>query len=865
MRRLVASLTLVLLFIGTAYLAAPLRDHDPSNRPPSDAMASLHFLHRSRAYPGEELPAEAWGRAFEETAERLRWARAASADYPEPGPWQAIGPQNLGGRTIALAVDPVDPGTLWAGSASGGLWRSDSAGAGSDAWEYVETGFPVLGVNAIAAWDAGGTTGLFIGTGEVYGRDSSIGGLYIRTTRGSYGIGILKSTDGGVTWSKSLDWSYDQRRGVLDLAVDPTDPDRVYAGTTEGVFRTTDGGADWSLVHPEPMAVDLLVSSTGDTVLASHGNLGVPGDAGIWRSTDGGASWTEMTSGLPADWSGKTLLDASPAVYGVLYADVANAFDGVGLYRSLDWGATWECLTDAFAAYRDIATYQGWFSHFVVAHPADTSRVMVAGVDVFVSWTGGRTFQQRSYWWKWYQGILPPDGPSGPPDYSHADHHAFARHPSDPGRVFLANDGGVFETPDFGMTYAARVGGYQTAQFYAGFSSSHLDGDLAAGGLQDNSTMVYHGTTDWERTLGGDGGAAGIDPFDPLRIIASTQYGRLWKSTYTVSGIRQWERVNEEMENSRDVAFVAPFVQAPSDRRVAYAGRERVWRTSDWGDTWRLPGSTAVLDGNPVLSIAIFPLDPDRLWAATVPAAQRAGVYRSSDGARSWVPVTGDLPDRYPVDIVADYSDPMTAYVVFSGFGTGHLFRTRDGGASWEDISGGLPDIPTSAMVLDPGHPDYLYIGNDFGVWFSPDGGSTWAPFTTGMPTAALVMDLSVCPPTGSLRAVTHGNGVWERALVSTEEQAGDTDTPSGTRLMQNLPNPFNHATAIPFYLAEAGQVCIELYDVRGRRLRVLTDGYREAGHHHVSMQAGDLPSGIYLYRLTMDGRSETRRMLLIK
>ncbi len=860
------TLLATLLALGLAVLlAGPLVREDPGRRPPSDAMASLHFLHEARAYPGTELPPAAWGRAQEEVAVRRRLGRAAARDYTEPDPWEPMGPRNLGGRTIALAVDPVDPGTLWAGSASGGLWRSGTAGQGPDAWEHVETGFPDLGVNAIAAWDQGGTTGLLIGTGEVYGRDTSIGGLHIRTTRGSYGIGILKSEDGGATWTKSLDWSYDQQRGVLDIALSPGDPDRVYAGTTEGVYRSIDGGGTWTLVHPEPMAVDLLVPSAGDTVLASCGNLGIPGDAGIWRSIDGGTTWTEMTDGLPGTWTGKTLMDASPAVEGLIYADVADAFEGVGLYRSLDWGATWTELTSGFPQYAGIATYQGWFSHFVVAHPADTTRVMVAGVDVFTSWDGGRTFQQGSYWYKWYQGILPPEGPTGPPDYSHADHHAFARHPSAWERVFLATDGGVFETTDFGNTFSARIGGYQTAQFYAGFSSSHLDGDAAAGGLQDNSTMVYHGTSDWERTLGGDGGAAGIDPFDPTRLLASTQYGRIWKSTEIVGGIRQWGRANEEMENSEDVAFAAPFVQAPFDRRIGYAGRERVWKTLDWGDTWSVPGGAPVLDGNPVLSLTVFPLDPDRVWAATVPAGRRAGVYRSTDGARTWREVTGDLPDRYPVDILADYADPLTAYVVLSGFGTGHLYRTRDGGISWEDLSSGLPDIPTSAVALDPGDPDYLYVGNDFGVWFSPDGGATWDPFEVGMPTAALVMDLSVSPSTGTLRAVTHGSGVWERTLVSRAGGAGPGPGPSGTRLLQNVPNPFNHVTAIPFYLEEAGEVSLELFDVRGRRVQVLVDGFREAGNHYAGFRAEGLPSGVYIYRLTAGGRTHMKRMLLVK
>jgi photosystem II stability/assembly factor-like uncharacterized protein len=841
-----------------AVIMAPATTPIAKTKRASGALHALELWANARAYPGKVIPDVGHAAAFAYSKATLAGGALDRADGGVD-PWQEIGPHNIGGRTLAVAMNPQNPQTLWAGAASGGLWRTFNTGVGPDAWDLVDTGFPVLGVSSIAIAPQDSNT-LFIGTGEVYGYQNALGGLAIRLTRGSYGIGILKTTDGGQTWNHSLDWSYNQKRGIASLAMHPTDPDIVYAGTTEGVYKTTDGGASWVQVHDVLMAMHVVIDrSNPDRVYVACGDLGSPG-TGLYRSTNAGQNWTHLTTGLPSTWSGKGWLDIYEASPNVIYASLAQSESGIGLYRSLDYGDSWQLINTT-----DYATYQGWYSHWVHVDPTDSTHVLCAGVDIYRSTNGGRTLSRASVWSNWYFGNVPPGGPEGPPDYAHADHHAVIHDPARPDTLYFGTDGGVFLSTDGGQTFAGRNGGYQSTQFYNGFSSALLDNNLAIGGMQDNATAIYEGNLGWRRVIGGDGCWTAMHPLQTNIMFGTSQYLAIRKSTNTgqsfnsaTSGI-----------GSDDVAFAAPYVLSPAVPNIMYAGRTKIYRTSNGASSWSATNSNLPLDGNMALAMGISPLSPDWVYVGTAPTSTRAGVFLTTNSGVSWTNVTGNLPDRYPIDIAVDPVDHTIAYVAFSGFGTGHLFRTTDAGASWSDLSTALPDVPSSAILVDPDYPNVLYFGNDVGVYASTDAGQTWQEYMLGMPSASIVMDLSVVRLERRIRAVTHGNGVYERPLIDPSAGMGEPEaTPAaGLRLFAATPNPFARATTIRFAVDQAIPVSVHVYDITGRAVATLLDGRVESGEHTVVLDASrlGLAAGVYIARVEARGEVQSQRLVLAR
>ncbi len=381
----------------------------------SDALEALNFWAVSRAYPEKKFPS----RKYAEEFARVKQLKSVNDEQP----WEAIGPKNFGGRTISVAVNPQNPNTIFAGSASGGLWKSNTAGEGANAWEYVNTGFPVLGVSSIAVSPVD-TNVMFIGTGEVYAYQNSTGGIVDRLTRGSYGIGILKTTDGGITWSKSLDWSMNQERGVWVVKFNPQNPNTIFAGTTEGVFVSYDNGDTWQQKSSVAMVTDLIINPNDtNKVLMACGNFGSP-HYGIYRSTNAGNNWTKITNGLPAEYSGKALFSFYKKNPQIVYASIGGGLSGTWLCKSNDFGESWQIVST-----EDYAKYQGWYSHIVIVNNEDSNKILAAGVEIYKSTDGGVTLNQKSYWWKWYFGRTIAGEEEGPPDYSHADNHCFAYDP----------------------------------------------------------------------------------------------------------------------------------------------------------------------------------------------------------------------------------------------------------------------------------------------------------------------------------------------------------------------------------------------------------------------------------------------------
>lgn len=696
----------------------------------SGALEALDFWSVARAYPDADIPADRYYRAFLYSQRRFKDINRTTASATV---WLPKGPLNLHGRTISVAINPLNPNTVLIGTASGGLWRSFTGGLGAD-WHQIRLGHPALGIKAIAYHPADSNT-IYLGTGEVYRYGGALGGLVVRTTRGSYGIGILKSTDGGESWEKSLDWSYNQQRGVQRIAVNPLNPKTIYAATTEGLYKTTDAGSSWSNIHSVIMAMDVVLhSSDTSKLLLSCGNFSSPG-RGLYRSTNAGSSWSTI-AGLPS-FSGKTILGSYRANPNIVFASVADSTTAVGsLWRTTNFGSSWTRRSSSST--NGIFGVQGWYSHYPAVHPTDSSIVIHNSVSRSKSTDGGISF------------ITPSGG--------YSDNHACAIDPVDNNIIYAVNDDGVYRSTDFGSSYTDVGFGLQTGQLYAGLGVSRSDSFLAIVQSQDHIPgYLYNGGMEWERSAADEAGWTAIDPSNDSIMYAISRFGGSFYKSYDRGASFEWQFIFDESQG----AWNSPIVVSLSNPNILYVGTSTIFKSLDAGESW----SEIYHFRIPTLCIAVSHTNPDTLYAGVAPDNSGAHIYRTTDGGTSWTDVIETLPNRYPLDLVVDPNNSRIVYVAFGGFGTGHLFKSTNAGGSWTDISGSLPDAPTTAIAIDPLNTSIVYAGNDIGVYISTDAGSTWSSFSEGLPDAVIISDLVISPSNRTLKAGTHGNGMYERTL----------------------------------------------------------------------------------------------------
>lgn len=703
----------------------------------SGAMQALNDWTRARAYPLNDIPPDGYMKAY---LASKSFVKNLSRSPLVSSTWEPIGPLDTDsrGRSISVAVNPVNPNTIYCGSASGGLWRSYQASTGGD-WTRIYLGFPALGIGSITI-DPLDTNTMYLGTGEVYRYGYAVGGLIVRTTRGSYGVGILKTTDGGTTWTKSLDWSYNQQRGVQQIRINPLNRNTLFAATTEGVYRSRDAGANWTLVFPVMMATDVVINKKDTTqILAACGNFKSP-DFGIQRSTDAGNSWS-LTVGGQSNYSGKAHLETYYSNTSTVYASVADSTTGVGgLWRSTDFGASWTLINAS-----SIFGVQGWYSHFVAVKPTDSSKIVHAGLYAYKSNDGGAAF------------IASGGG--------YADNHYYAYEPGHPDILYIVNDNGIFRSTNFGDSFANIGNGMQTLQFYNGFSSSSSDSLLAMGQVQDHIPgYIYRGSTVWDRSAVDEVGWTGIDPTNDFVMYAAGRGGAAGSSI--AKSIDRGVSFFGSGSFGGYANWNSPFVISPSSTNVLYFGTTFIYKTTAAGSGWLLTNGGLPLDGNPALSMAISSTSPDTVVAGMAPFVARAHIMLTTNGGISWANITGTLPDRYPMDLAINPKNSKVIYATFGGFGTGHVFKSTNLGTNWMDISGILPDAPTPAVLVDPIDTSVVFVGNDIGVYISTNSGGSWSSYSEGLPEAVIVADLSMNLSAHKLRIATHGNGVYERKVT---------------------------------------------------------------------------------------------------
>jgi len=822
----------------------------------SGAMESMQWMTQIRAYPEIDIPSDKFFKAFEYSKENLQ----AVNERDDLDQWQSIGPNNIGGRSLSVAVHPIDTGIIFMGAASGGLWKSTSGGLGANAWTMINTGYPSLAVSHIAI-DSANPNVMYIGTGENYGYQFSQNGLDVRVTRGMYGIGILKTTNGGNTWTKSLDWSYDNKRGIWKVIINPKNSNTIYAATSEGIYKSNNSGLNWNQMLNYQMVMDLEINSTDTSILyVSIGNLTnlVPlTNKGIFKTTNSGNNWVKLTGGLPASWSGKTTIELYKGNPELVYASISNDFSYVGYYKSSNGGLNWTAGSTSVPI-----GSQGWYNNGHIVKSNDPNTILVGTIDVEKSVNGGTAFTTKSSWSAWNTGATPPGEPEGPDNFVHADVHYYASNPKDPNKVYITADGGLYRSNNFGETFYSCNGGFVTSQFYASFANSHQDSIFCLGGLQDNRSAFYQGTTAWYKTFFGDGMSCAINSQNDNICYTEYTYGSINKSVNR--GI-DWSGISPPGAGSENnYCFVTPFISCRSNPNIMYVGGKSIYKSTIGGGSWLGPYGTSIFGGTKILSLASSHTGTDTVYCGAI----NGRIFRSVNAGVNWVNITDSsvTPNRYTTDITVNPNKSNEVYATFGGFGSGHVFKTTNAGNSWQNISGNLPDVPHHSIVVDPVYNQNVYAGSDLGVYVTTNSGLSWNEYRSGMP-YALTFDLSIVYQSRKLRATTHGNGIYERKLIEfpVTINSHTSSVIKNHELYQNYPNPFNPKTVISYQLPVSNYITLKVYDASGKLVSTLVNERKSTGNYTIDFDGSNFSSGLYFYTITSGNYTSTKSMVLLK
>lgn len=715
------------------------------NNVPGPAGAD-HWFAAQRLYPFQSLDIGAMEASAQAQAAELQAAPGIQAA------WQALGPSTIGGRVTDLVAHPTQANTVFAGAATGGVWKSTNAGATfTSAWDPAIT--PSIGALAIT-----GTGVLYAGTGE-----SNPGGGSVTFPGG----GVFRSTNSGASW-QSVGLTGTDRIGRI--AVDQANPNRVFVAAAgnlfvpngqRGVYRTVDGGTSWQLVlagaNGTTGAVDVAISpSNPNRIYAAmwdhhrqpngrvYGGVG----SGIYRSSDGGATWARLAGGLPAAGTnlGRMGLAVARSDANRLYAIASDTSgDFVGFWTSTNGGDTWTRITNTSFLSASQSTFGWWFGRIWV-DPADARHVFVAGVPMLESLDAGGMWRRNS-------------------SSFHVDQHAMAWDPLSAGRVYLGNDGGVYRSAANGsLTGSWTKSTTQTnLQFYT-VAVSKQDSSRISGGLQDNGSVRSWGATNWNSIGGGDGLANLIDPVNHNNVYACSQYGVCNRSTNGGGSMSAFGATTSDRRG-----WLTPIGFDPSNPAIMYYGGNRLNRSVNRAATWTvispdLSRGGGGIDGYPFGTItthAAAPSSPSTLYVGTDDG--RMWITRNTGG--TWTEITSGLPTRWITRVTIDPTDANLAYVSVSGFRNGdpaaHVFRTVNG-STWQDISGNLPDAPVNDLVLDPRDRTRMYAATDVGVFVTVDTGTTWTAAGTGLPLVPISdLEATNTGTSTTLTAATFGLGMY--------------------------------------------------------------------------------------------------------
>lgn len=653
--------------------------------------------------------------------------------------WQYIGPPNGvptggggAGRLCFITFDPANPANIWVGSPAGGLWRSTNSGTN---WTVVNDKLANLGAAHLAI-DPTNSNVMYLSTGD-------------RDANDTYSIGLLKSTDGGLTWNTTgLIYTVNQMIHVNCVLIDYTNTQVLYAATSQGVYKSVDGGVNWLNVKAGNFKDLKFKPGDHNTVYAAGSTF--------TRSTNAGQTWSNVSLPSPnGNNIGRVAVAVTAADSNIVYVLAGQGSSGdygfAGFYKSTNSGQSFTKVCSSpnllgWSASGSDSGGQAWYDLAVAANPGNANEVIVGGVNTWKSSDGGSSFSLFTHWY----------GGGGKP-YVHADVHAIEYVPGNNSSIVIGTDGGIDLTTNGGTSFTLISNGLQIGQQYRlGVSQSNIN--LTLTGWQDNGTsLTDQGTTTSERVLGGDGMECAVDPVDDQNMYAEYYYGYIQKSTnggnsfFTIVG-------SGGTDVDEDGDWVTPYVIDPNNPNTIYVGKSQVYKSVNGGSGFTTVSSISS-GGNMIIALAVAPSNSNYVYAA-----KSNEVWLSTD-ANTFSQVA--LPYGQITYLCVDPQNEQRVWATMGGYNAGNkVYYSSNAGANWTNISANLPNIPVNCMAYGLGSNDGLYIGTDIGVYYKDSTMSNWIFYSDGLPNV-IVNELEFHVSSNKLRAATYGRGLWEVGAYS--------------------------------------------------------------------------------------------------
>ena len=749
--------------------------------------------------------------------------------------WNFLGPQPIlneywsgyadaSGRISSIIVDPTNPNMVYLAAAQGGVWKTTDGGVN---WSPLTDHLSSL-ASGYLAFDPANSNIIYYATGEQHFSADSY-----------YGDGLFKTTDGGVTWSKIAPkdtvGSY-----IARILINPSNSNIIHLGSDRGYLQSTDGGSSWNLRLNANWCTDIVVSSSAPSVVfaAIH-------STGIFKSTNDGTSWVQLTSGLPSSGFGRINMAISQSNANIVYASfIANSGALYGMYKTTDAGNTWTNLSNT----PNYVGYQGWYDNCVIVHPTNPNICYAGGVFPYGSGYYGliKTTDGGNSW---------TDVTIGSNGQLHPDQHCLAFGPNN--TLWVGNDGGVWNTTDGGQTWNNCNHTLGVTQFYT-LAIHPTNPNFLLGGNQDNGSVWYTGTIGWQQVFAGDGGPVAIE-WDSPNIFYTTYVHMTY--LYKYDNGNYLGDVTGPWSGDRASWCNGPLVVDQNQPDALLVGTYRVFRTINSGNSWTQISGDLTGGSGYLRALAVSATSSNIIYSGS----SDGRVFVTTDGS-TWNPRYTGLPAAAIPDVIISPSNWQTAYICVDRSTGGRVYQTTDAGVSWSDITGDLSSgLRGMSLTGDFSlTPPTLYLGTDYGVYYSTNGGTNWSKYGSGLPNVA-VYEIGCDMANGLVVAATHGRGMWSTILFSAVKEEPKNVEISSTDI-KILRNPvFGNSFTIYLNLVKPGNFTFGLFDILGRELRTFSTKQLSQGTHRLTFSIDGLSAGLYFIKNNQPFSDRVIKLVVVK